>query len=223
VTLDLIDSEIFGWLESEYTSELESAIRIIGKMERYSAIEQLQEKILGAAVEKFQDDFEQKKPQVDKSFEELEKKIFRKIITAEHIRADGRKLDEIRQLTSDVKVLPCTHGSALFTRGETQSLAVTTLGTASDAQMIDSLDPVSSKKFFLHYNFPPFSVGEAGFMRGPGRRELGHGALAERAIEAVLPTDEEFPYTLRLVSEILESNGSSSMASVCSGILSLIS
>ena len=138
-------------------------------------------------------------------------------------RPDGRAFDEIRQITCEVGVLPRTHGSAIFTRGETQALVTTTLGTKDDEQRIEMFDPAeTSKRFMLHYNFPPFSVGEVGFMRGPGRREIGHGALAERALTRVIPDEKAFPYTLRVVSDILESNGSSSMASVCGGTLSLM-
>ena len=137
-------------------------------------------------------------------------------------RIDGRSLEEIRPITCEIGVLPRTHGSAVFTRGETQSLAVTTLGTSQDGQRIDGLRGDSEKTFMLHYNFPAFSVGEARPNRGPGRREIGHGALAERAIKLVMPSSEEFPYTVRIVSDILESNGSSSMATVCGGILSLM-
>ncbi|HCY35561.1 MAG: polyribonucleotide nucleotidyltransferase [Candidatus Margulisiibacteriota bacterium] len=221
-TLDLVPQDIAEWVNGNFSQKLEAAIRTEGKQARYDAIDQLQEEVLEAAKTKFGEEFEKQKTIVKRAFHELEKAIFRKIIINDHVRADGRKLDEIRALSSEVGVLPCTHGSALFTRGETQSLAVTTLGTAGDEQTIDGLDITSSKKFFLHYNFPPFSVGETGFMRGPGRRELGHGALAERAIMPVLPQPADFPYTIRLVSEILESNGSSSMASVCGGILSLM-
>jgi polyribonucleotide nucleotidyltransferase len=137
-------------------------------------------------------------------------------------RIDGRGLKDIRPISSEVEILPRTHGSALFTRGETQALVVTTLGTASDEQRVDALIGEHFKKFMLHYNFPPFSVGEVKFLRGPGRREIGHGNLAERALLPVLPAEESFPYTLRIVSEILESNGSTSMASVCGGSLSLM-
>ena len=141
----------------------------------------------------------------------------------EHRRPDGRKFDELRSIWCEVGVLPRTHGSAIFTRGETQALVTTTLGTKDDEQRIELLDPSeTSKRFMLHYNFPPFSVGEVGFMRGPGRREIGHGALAERSLGSVIPDDASFPYTLRVVSDILESNGSSSMASVCGGTLSLM-
>src|ERR1019366_4163196 len=150
-------------------------------------------------------------------------RIFRDEMLKHRRRPDGRAFDEIRNIDCEVGVLPRTHGSALFTRGETQALVTVTLGTKDDEQRIEMFDLTeTSKRFMLHYNFPPFSVGEVGFMRGPGRREVGHGALAERSIAAVIPDDKKFPYTLRVVSDILESNGSSSMASVCGGILALM-
>ncbi|MFC1617102.1 polyribonucleotide nucleotidyltransferase [Candidatus Margulisiibacteriota bacterium] len=155
-------------------------------------------------------------------FKKIKKEKIRATIINEKIRPDGRGLDEIRKITSEVGLLPVAHGSAVFTRGETQSLAVTTLGSSENEQIIDGLRPSTRKKFYLHYNFPPFSVGEVGRMGGTGRRELGHGALAERALQPILPECEDFPYTIRIVSEILESNGSSSMASVCGGSLSLM-
>jgi polyribonucleotide nucleotidyltransferase len=155
-------------------------------------------------------------------FDDYEKEIVRKMILEEGVRSDGRKSDEIRQITSHVGLLPRVHGSALFIRGETQALVVTTLGTADDEQKIDSLDGEMYKTFMLHYNFPPFSVGEVKPLRSPGRREIGHGALAERAIKYAIPSKEKFPYTIRVVSDILESNGSSSMASVCGATLSLM-
>jgi len=155
-------------------------------------------------------------------FEELESETLRALVVRENRRVDGRGLTDIRPISCEVNVLPRTHGSALFTRGETQALVVATLGTASDEQKVDALIGEQYKKFMLHYNFPPFSVGEVRPLRGPGRREIGHGALAERALQAVLPGENEFPYTVRIVSEILESNGSSSMATVCGGTLSLM-
>ncbi|MEK6682428.1 MAG: polyribonucleotide nucleotidyltransferase [Nitrospirota bacterium] len=155
-------------------------------------------------------------------FNEIEKNEVRGMILDKNIRADGRKHNEIRPITCEVGVLPRTHGSALFTRGETQSLSVATLGTALDEQRIDALEGESKKTFMLHYNFPPFSVGEVKGLRGPSRRDIGHGALAERALRAVIPSKDDFPYTLRVVSDILESNGSSSMATVCAGTLSLM-
>jgi len=153
---------------------------------------------------------------------EVEEDEVRRKIVEDNVRVDGRDFEEIRPITCEVAVLPRTHGSALFTRGQTQSLCVTTLGTGEDEQMIEALEGESYKTFMLHYSFPPFSVGETKPMRGPGRREIGHGALAERALSAVMPTKDEFPYTVRVVSEILESNGSSSMASVCAASLSLM-
>jgi len=167
-------------------------------------------------------------PEADRSqevieiFHELERNAVRQMILTKGVRADGRGCADIRPITCDVGILPRTHGSALFTRGETQSLAVVTLGTSEDEQRIDALEGESTKTFMLHYNFPPFSVGEARPMRGPGRREIGHGALAERALRPVIPGREAFPYTLRIVSDILESNGSSSMATVCGGTLALM-
>ncbi len=160
--------------------------------------------------------------QVHQAFHEIEKEEVRQFILDSHIRTDGRKYDEIRPITCETGVLPRTHGSALFTRGQTQSLGVATLGTEKDEQMIDAIEGDIYKNFMLHYNFPSFSVGEIKSNRGPGRREIGHGALAERGLRPVIPSKEEFPYTIRLVSDILESNGSSSMASVCSGTLALM-
>ena len=151
---------------------------------------------------------------------DIEKDVVRGDIIKNKSRIDGRKLDEVRKITCELDILPRAHGSSLFTRGETQALVVTTLGTGDDEQMIDSLDPMHKQHFMLHYNFPPYSVGEVGRMGATGRREIGHGKLAWRAVHPMLPKKEVFPYTLRLVSEITESNGSSSMATVCG--LSLI-
>jgi polyribonucleotide nucleotidyltransferase len=162
------------------------------------------------------------KLQVKEIFEELEKQEMRRLILDEGRRADGRSVTQVRPITCETGVLPRTHGSALFTRGQTQALATTTLGTSEDEQRLDDLEGETFKRFMLHYNFPPFSVGEVKFMRGASRRDIGHGALAERAIQPVLPGKEEFPYTVRIVSDILESNGSSSMATVCGASLSLM-
>jgi polyribonucleotide nucleotidyltransferase len=151
----------------------------------------------------------------------LKERIFREEVLEKRQRPDMRSFDQIREISTEAGLLPRTHGSALFTRGETQALVTVTLGTGEDVQRLDGLLGESSKRFMLHYNFPPFSVGEVRFLRGPGRREIGHGALAERAIAPVLPGEEDFPYTVRVVSDILESNGSSSMASVCGGIMAL--
>lgn len=166
--------------------------------------------------------FSEKEPEIKAALKELERDVVRHTIISTRKRIDGRSPDEIRPITIEVGLLPRTHGSALFTRGQTQSLSVATLGTASDEQRLDQLIGESSKCFMLHYNFPPFSVGEVRFVRGPGRREIGHGALAERSLIPVLPAKDKFPYTIRLVSDILESNGSSSMASVCGGTLALM-
>jgi len=168
------------------------------------------------------DEPEDRKAVVRELFEAIEHEELRQMILEEGRRADGRALEDVRPISAEVGVLPRTHGSALFTRGQTQALVTTTLGTSEDEQRLDDIEGEGTKRFMLHYNFPPFSVGEVRFMRGPGRREIGHGALAERALLAVLPPKEEFPYTLRIVSDILESNGSSSMATVCGASLSLM-
>lgn len=188
-----------------------------GKLESYSLIDQAKQKALALFTE------DTEKAEAGKVFDALKERIFRDEMLKDRRRPDGRAFDQIRPITCDVAVLPRTHGSAVFTRGETQALVTTTLGTKDDEQRIEMFDLAeTSKRFMLHYNFPPFSVGEVGFMRGPGRREIGHGALAERALSPVLPDEKSFPYTLRVVSDILESNGSSSMASVCGGTLSLM-
>jgi polyribonucleotide nucleotidyltransferase len=206
-------------LKSEFYQHMAERCRIKGKLNRANALMELTEQ----AVEKHSSE---ETPELEKDIKlfmsEFEREIVRKLILDEGIRTDGRRHDEIRDISCEVAVLPRTHGSALFTRGETQSLVVTTLGTSSDEQRIDDLEGESWKNYMLHYNFPPFSVGEVGFFRGPGRREIGHGALAERAIKPVIPEDEVFPYTIRVVSDVLESNGSSSMATVCGGSLALM-
>ncbi len=194
------------------------AMFIPAKAERQDRFDQ----ILQEAIEQVAGDDDERKAQVKKVFHELEYSEVRRMILEKKSRADGRGLADIRPISSEVGILPRTHGSALFTRGETQSLGVVTLGTADDEQRIDALEGEYSRSFMLHYNFPPFSVGEAKMLRGPGRREVGHGKLAERALAAVLPNKEDFPYTIRIVSEILESNGSSSMATICSGSLALM-
>ncbi|MBM3726902.1 MAG: polyribonucleotide nucleotidyltransferase [Acidobacteria bacterium] len=186
------------------------------KIASYAKVDEVKARVLGALTEEQQEE-------AGDLFDRLKERIFRDEMLKNRHRPDGRAFNEIRNLDAEVAVLPRTHGSSVFTRGETQALVTTTLGTKDDEQRIELLDPTEvSKRFTLHYNFPPFSVGEVGFMRGPGRREIGHGALAERAISAVLPSDKDFPYTIRVVSDILESNGSSSMASVCGGTLSLM-
>jgi polyribonucleotide nucleotidyltransferase len=195
---------------------------IAGKLERQEAIEQLYEEVVEEFAPADAEEPENDAALTQTCLHELEEEVVRDLILNEQKRADGRRLDEVRPLSCDVRVLPRTHGSALFTRGETQALVTTTLGTVRDEQIVDGLMEEYSKKFMLHYNFPPFCVGEARRIMGPGRREIGHGALAERSLEPVLPSPETFPYTIRLLSDILESNGSSSMATVCGGTLALM-
>jgi polyribonucleotide nucleotidyltransferase len=186
------------------------------KLESHTKVAELKKKVLEGLPE-------EQKDEGKKAFEALKERVFRDEMLKHHRRPDGRAFDQIRQITIETSVLPRTHGSALFTRGETQALVTLTLGTKDDAQRIELLEPgEASKRFMLHYNFPPFSVGEVGFMRGPGRREIGHGALAERALLPLIPPETAFPYTLRVVSDILESNGSSSMATVCGASLTLM-
>ena len=218
-----VSTELVEKIRSIYLKRIEEICRMGSKEERQEAGQLLFEE----AVLKFSPQEESGKEahsemEIKMALEEIERIEVRRQILEENKRADGRKFDEIRPITCEIGVLPRTHGSGLFTRGQTQSLAVTTLGTRADEQMIEALEGKSYKKFMLHYSFPPFSVGEVKPVRGPGRREIGHGALAEKSLKAVMPTPEEFPYTVRVVSEILESNGSSSMASVCASSLSLM-
>jgi polyribonucleotide nucleotidyltransferase len=212
--------EIDDWVKGNLWDEIYSAIQIHGKAERAAALSAMSQK----AAENFAESHPDSKPYISWLMDELTKKGVRQLILDDKRRADGRAMDELRAITCEVGVLPRTHGSALFTRGETQSLSVTTLGmVGTDDQMLDGLKwDEPSKRFLLHYNFPPYSVGEVRPMRGPGRREIGHGALAERALRVMMPSEEEFPYVVRMVSDILESNGSSSMASVCGGSLSMM-
>ena len=207
--------------------KLNNAMRIHDKLEKYAAIDKAKEDV----VEKYKEEYEEKLKddefnelitKVKLVLEEIEYEIFRQIVVVEKTRADGRSMTEIRPLSTAIDLLPRTHGSALFTRGETQSLAVTTLGALGEHQILDGLSLEAEKRFMLHYNFPAFSVGETGRYGAPGRREIGHGALGERALLQVMPSEEEFPYTVRVVSEILESNGSSSQATICAGCLSLM-
>ena len=218
-TSPAINQQMLGKISAEVRAELSDALNTQkhGKIESYSLVEQTREK----AIALFTDEAEQ--AEAGNTFDYLQERIFRDEVLKDRRRPDGRAFDEIRPITCEISVLPRTHGSAIFTRGETQALVTTTLGTKDDEQRIELFDPSeTSKRFMLHYNFPPFSVGEVGFMRGPGRREVGHGALAERALSPIIPDEKAFPYTLRVVSDIMESNGSSSMASVCGGTLSLM-
>ena len=205
---------------------LNTALRIKDKLEKYAAIDTIKEEI----VEKYKQENESLKPEelnelltkVKLIMEDVEYTIFRQIVVKEHIRADGRSMTEIRPLSTDIDILPRTHGSALFTRGQTQGLSIVTLGALGEHQILDGLGLEDEKRFMLHYNFPAFSVGETGRYGAPGRREIGHGALGEKALLQVIPSEEEFPYTIRVVSEILESNGSSSQASICAGCMALM-
>ena len=214
-----IDKELAKEVVALAMDRLLTAIVIPNKLERQKTLDVLLDEIKQKLKK---EDDPTRSRQISAIFVDLEKDEVRKIILEKNIRADGRMPDEIRPITSVVGLLPRTHGSALFTRGETQALVVATLGTSEDEQRIDSLEGEYFKTFMLHYNFPPFSVGETKPLRGPGRREVGHGALAERALKAMVPTKLEFPYTIRIVSDILESNGSSSMATVCGGTLALM-
>ncbi len=203
-------------------ADLDAAYRISRKEERYAAVGAARDKGAAALVKSEANPGGIEANVYKEIFKAVESDIVRTAIVKEKRRIDGRPVDQVRPIQTYVGVLPRTHGSALFTRGETQALCVATLGTAEDEQFVDGLEGTSKQRFMLHYNFPPFSVGEAGRMGGPGRREIGHGKLAWRALQAVLPKPEEFPYTIRIVSEILESNGSSSMATVCGGSLALM-
>lgn len=222
--------EITDELKSEVSNlcsdKLNEAMRIKGKLEKYAAIDAVKEEVIEKYTNKNSNLNEQELKElltkVKLVLEEIEYEIFRTIVVKEHVRADGRAMDEIRPLSAAIDLLPRTHGSALFTRGETQSLSVTTLGALGEHQILDGLDLETEKRFMLHYNFPQFSVGETGRYGAPGRREIGHGALGERALAQVIPSEDEFPYTIRVVSEILESNGSSSQASICAGCMSLM-
>ncbi|MFB3845521.1 MAG: polyribonucleotide nucleotidyltransferase [Candidatus Cloacimonadaceae bacterium] len=222
IQLDLIPPEITAKVEADYSARIAEAAMIFGKQERQDAFDQAEEEMLAKYKEAEGDAFAETERYYKAAFDELIKRFVRDSILHQQHRVDGRGLDDLRDITCEIDVLPVVHGSALFTRGETQSLGTVTLGGADDEQVIDGLEEEYKKKFYLHYNFPPFSVGEVGRMGAPGRRELGHGNLAERALKAVIPSSEEFPYTIRVVSDILESNGSSSMASICSGTLALM-
>ncbi len=221
--LYIIDERLKEDVEKEITDSLKEVFNtILSKKERNERIEKLYEDVLEKMEEKYGEEIENVSMQIKDIFKEVEKEIVRRKILEEGKRIDGRGLKDIRPISIEIGILPRTHGSAIFTRGETQSLGVTTLGTVDDEQRFDDIEGEETSSFMLHYNFPPFSVGETGRVGAPSRREIGHGMLAQRALEAVLPPDTEFPYTIRIVSEILESNGSSSMATVCSGCLSLL-
>ncbi|MEN8257859.1 MAG: polyribonucleotide nucleotidyltransferase [Thermodesulfobacteriota bacterium] len=214
-----VDAELEKQVADIAAGPMEKVITTADKMERYAAFDALKAEV----VAKFEEDADfDRQGEVKGLLKDLQKDMMRARIVDKGERIGGRKFDEVRNIDTEVALLPRVHGSALFTRGETQSIVTTTLGSGADEQRVETLQGMDFRKFMLHYNFPPFCVGEARFMRGPSRRDIGHGALATRGLEKVLPTEEEFPYTIRIVSDITESNGSSSMASVCGGSLSLM-
>src|SRR5262249_14739735 len=213
-----IGHDFYREVEEKVFVPLTEAMRIRGKLENYDRVDQ----VLDELVASLPDGELERKVEAKQIFKDLKEKVLREEVLTHGVRLDGRKFDEVRAIWIETSVLPRTHGSAVFTRGETQALVTCTLGTAEDAQKIESFEGEQWKSFMLHYNFPPCSVGEVAFLRGPGRREVGHGALAERALQAMIPGEEKFPYTIRVVSDILESNGSSSMASVCGGSLAMM-
>ena len=218
VTKKAYDPTFYREVEEKVMLPLADAMRMRDKLANYGTVDQVLSELVGSIPEGEL----QRKVEAKAIFKELKEKVLREEILDKGVRLDGRKFDQIRPIWSEVGVLPRTHGSAVFTRGETQALVTVTLGTSDDQQKIETVEGETYRRFMLHYNFPPFSVGEVQFMRGPGRREVGHGALAERALLPVLPAEDEFPYTIRVVSDILESNGSSSMATVCGGTLSMM-
>ena len=221
-----IETSLREEVEAMAKKEMLESIKIVDKLERNEAVERLKEEVVKHYTDanSEMDDvlLDTLITKVKLVLADIEKAEFRRLVADEKIRPDGRKVDEIRPLSASIDILPRPHGSALFTRGQTQALSVTTLGSLNDNQILDGLGIEDSKRFMLHYNFPQFSVGETGRYGSPGRREIGHGALGERALAQVIPSEEEFPYTIRVVSEILESNGSSSQASICAGCLSLM-
>ena len=213
-----VSRDVYQEVEQQVYGPLTDAMRIRGKLESYARVDQ----VLAECVASIPEQDAQRRVDAKSVFSALKERVLRQEVFEHQRRLDGRAFDEVREITIDVGVMPRTHGSAVFTRGETQALVTATLGTADDQQKVEMVDGEIYKRFLLHYNFPPFSVGEVKFLRGPGRREVGHGALAERALLPMMPGEDDFPYTVRLVSDILESNGSSSMASVCGGALALM-
>ena len=223
VEVPQVHPELYEQIKASHGAALEAATQVEDKLERQDACKAVEEQVLTHySGDPEADTFAEFRSNAQRAFDKLEKTLIRERIAVEKKRPDGRGADEIRPISIDVGVAPRAHGSALFTRGQTQALSVVALGTTREEMRLDTLGLETSKRYFHHYNFPPFSVGEAGFMRGPKRRDIGHGALAERALVPMIPSQEEFPYTIRVVSDILESNGSSSMASVCGSTLSLM-
>ena len=218
-----VPEDIYEFVESNFKEEMLATVQEKDKETRDNNVSELSEKIVKSYEEKYGEDLaEEHKADISEAVYKLEKKCVRYLIFNEHKRVDGRKLDEIRSLSCEVGLLPRTHGSALFTRGQTQVLSIATLGMISEEQMLDGIDTEESKRYMHQYNFPSYSVGEARPSRGPGRREIGHGALAEKALVPVIPSKEEFPYAIRVVSEVLSSNGSTSQASICGSTLALM-
>ena len=218
-----VDPDIFNFIEDNFADDIKTALQEADKETRDKNVDEVTEKITSAYAEKFgEEKAEEDKAAIGEAMYKAQKKCVRNMIFNEHKRVDGRALDEIRPLSCEIDLLPRVHGSALFTRGQTQVLSVTTLGMLSEAQQLDGIDTETTKRYMHQYNFPSYSVGEARPSRGPGRREIGHGALAEKALVPVLPTVEEFPYAIRVVSEVLSSNGSTSQASICGSTLSLM-
>jgi polyribonucleotide nucleotidyltransferase len=226
VEVPVVDEGLYEEIRQSHGEQLDEATQVEDKLARQDATKEVEEAVLAKYALSDGETADAVEPErradVQRAFDKLEKDIIRRRIAVDKRRPDGRSADEIREVSCEVGIAPRTHGSALFTRGQTQAFTVATLGTSREEQRLDTLGLDTSKRYFHHYNFPPFSVGEAGFMRGPKRRDIGHGALAERALLPVIPSQEEFPYTIRVVSDILESNGSSSMASVCGSTLSLM-
>ena len=204
-----VDPEIYAEVEKQFKDRMYHDVQEVDKTKRDAKVDAITDEVVAYFTEKLEPEvLETKKRDILDSVNKLEKQCVRELIYREHKRPDGRKLDEIRPLSCEVGVLPRVHGSALFTRGQTQVLSVATLGMVSEEQILDGLDNEESKRYMHHYNFPAYSVGESRPSRGPGRREIGHGALAERALEPVIPSQDEFPYAIRVVSEVLSSNGS---------------
>ena len=217
-----VDHDFFEEIKSNFEAKMREAVCVVDKNQRDDNVSKLNDEVLAYCQEKYGEEFDEKEMKLADVLYKLEKTVVRHMALEEHKRVDGRELDEIRPLSAEVDILPRAHGSAMFSRGLTQVLSICTLGTKSDEQELDGLDEETSKRYMHQYNFPPYSVGEARGVRSPGRREIGHGALAERALVPVIPSEEEFPYTIRVVSEVLSSNGSTSQGSICGSTMALM-
>ncbi|MCA1657631.1 MAG: polyribonucleotide nucleotidyltransferase, partial [Actinobacteria bacterium] len=223
VAVPQVEPDLLEQIKASHGEALSAATQVEDKLERQEATKAVEEEVLAKySGDPDSETYAEYRANAQRAFDKLEKSLIRQRIAVDKKRPDGRHAEEIRPISIEVSVAPRTHGSALFTRGQTQAFSVVALGTTREEMRLDTLGLETTKRYFHHYNFPPFSVGEAGFMRGPKRRDIGHGALAERALVPMIPTQEEFPYTIRVVSDIFESNGSSSMASVCGSTLSLM-